>query len=122
MYTRSFSSSYACKVVPRDELGKYFNVFVTPLWNLFPLLPNLGPFIFSAGLLVGIFCLLYYGVPISFVNSSDGQYVDFTVCLIYAFLFYYALSVLLVAFLQREGCEGLRVSARKYLQSTGEYQ
>ena len=122
MYDRSFTSAYACKVVPRNELGKYFNVIVTPIWNLFPLLPNLVPFVLSAGLLIGIFYLLYEFVPISVVNSSDGQYVDLTTCLVFAFLIYYLISMLVVAFLQKEGCEELRESARKYLQKTGNYQ
>jgi len=122
MYNRSFTSAFACKVVPRNELGKYFNVIVTPIWNLFPLLPNLAPFVLSAGLLVGIFYLLYEVVPISVVNSSDGQYVDLTTCLVFAFLIYYVLAMLLVALFQREGCEELRETARKYLQKTGDYQ
>lgn len=116
MYNRSFASAYACKVVPKNELGKYFNVVVTPIWNLFPLLPNLVPFILSAGLLIGIFFLLYEIVPISIVNSSDGQYVDFTRTLLFSLLIYYAVSMLIVAFLQNEGCEELRETARQYLK------
>jgi len=121
MYTwprsKSFSSSYACKAVTTKYSGKVYNVLVAPIWNLFPLANNLAPFLFSVGLLALIFSLNYYLLPIGFWNSDDGQYLDFTRCLLFSLLVYYILSAIITALLVKSGCDDLISLAREYINS-----
>jgi hypothetical protein len=120
MYTwpgrKSFASSYACKAIPKNYSGKLYNVLVAPIWNLFPLLNNVTPFLFSVGLLVVIYVLNYNVLPINVWNSVDGQYVDTERTLLFSLLAYYIISALITAFLLNQGCNDLIDQAKEYLE------
>jgi O-antigen ligase len=111
----SFSSAYACKMYPKNNEGKYINVVVAPVWNLFPLANNILPFLFSISLLVVIYMLLYYSLPIGFWNSTDNQYVDSNRCILTSLITYYVISVVLTAVLHNRGCSDIQEQAREYI-------
>jgi hypothetical protein len=70
---------------------------------------------FSWFLFVAFYILLYYAVPISFLNSSDGQYVSGGRTVIFTIVLYYLVSILLIGVLQDQGCKDLEEQANAYL-------
>jgi hypothetical protein len=107
--SESFTSGFAC------GSEKFNNVIFGPIVNLVPNLPRVFVFIVSWLILLFMFLLVYYVLPISIVNSSDGQYVDTGRSIGFAFLFYYIFSAVLIALLNNKGCSSITDQATAYL-------
>jgi hypothetical protein len=112
-----FASSFACRFLPRSGQSKFANTIISPVWNLFDIS---RPFVlfFSWFLFIAFYILLYYAVPISFLNSSDGQYVSGGRTVVVTIVLYYLVSILLIGVLQDQGCKDLEEQASAYLYST----
>jgi hypothetical protein len=110
----SFSSSYACRFLPRAGKSKFSNVIFGPILNLFDIRRS-GVWVFSLGLFAIIYVLIYYVLPINFVNSTDGQYINQTRAIVSTIVIYYLLSTFLVSFLTDRGCKDLEEQAKAYL-------
>ena len=110
----TFSSSYACRFLPRTGTDKFSNVIIGPVLNLFDI-RRTGVWVFSVGLLASIYVIIYFVLPISFINSSDRQYIDQTRCVVSTIIIYTLLSCFLVSFLTDRGCKALEEQAKAYL-------
>jgi len=112
--SEKFASAYACKFLPRSGNARFQNTFVGPIFNLFDLT---RPFVllFSWFLFFVMFGLVYYVLPIGITNSTDGQYLAVSRCLLTSFILYYVLSIFLVGILSDRGCASLEEQANAYL-------
>lgn len=110
----SFASSYACRFLPRNGRSQFNNVLLSPIFNLFDV-QRTTVWAFSVALLIGTWYLLDRIVPICFLNSVDGQYVDSTRVIISTIILYFVLSAFLISMLGERGCSQLEEQARSYL-------
>jgi hypothetical protein len=112
--SEKFASAYACRFLPRSGNSRFQNTFVGPIFNLFDLT---RPFVllFSWFLFFVLFGLVYYVLPIGLINSTDGQYLAVSRCLLSSFILYYILSIFLVGILSDRGCQSLEEQANAYL-------
>jgi len=113
--TQSFVSSYACKTVPLFGSPKPVNTLFAPIWNLAPLPEQATVAVFSWAFLIILYVLIQNVVPISSLNSSDGQYIDSNRVIISTIVLYYVLSALLVSINVTKGCDALIEQAKSYL-------
>ena len=115
---RAFVSSFACKSLPRTGNSRLWSAFVGPVWNL---LPMPGQFLVSLLSWLGLYGLYYvYSelMPINKLNSTDGRYVNLTVCWSSAVALYYFLSFVLIYVTYTKGCAILIEQADTYLYSS----
>lgn len=110
----SFASSYACRFLPKSGNSKFSNVIFGPVYNLFDF-QRTTVWLFSIGLLLAIWYLLENVVPICFLNSTDGQYIDKTQVYVFTFVLYFVISACLISTLGTQGCQQLEEQAKSYL-------
>jgi hypothetical protein len=82
--------------------------------NLFDI-QRTSVWIFSIAILLGTYYLIDKVVPICFLNSSDGQYIDNTRVIISTIVFYFLLSAIIISTLGERGCSQLEEQAASYL-------
>lgn len=111
---QSFVSSYACRFLPRSGRSKFSNVIFSPIYNLIDI-QRTTVWIFSLALLFGTYYLIHEIVPICFLNSTDGQYIDFTRVVISTIVLYMILSAILISVLGDRACDQLEEQARSFL-------
>jgi hypothetical protein len=110
----SFASSYACRFLPRSGTARFSNVIFSPIYSLLDI-QRTTAWVFSVGLLLGIWYLLENVVPICFLNSRDGQYLDRTRVITFTIVFYMVISAIIISSLGQKGCSDLEEQARSFL-------
>lgn len=90
-----------------DFISKYI---LQPIYNFFNF-DNLLGFAVAWGIVIGIYLILYYKAPTSFLNSTDG-FIDSFRCLLFSLLAYYLIYLLLQMLLN-----GYAVASKKILKS-----
>ena len=113
-----FKSTFACRNVKAyGTVSRFDNVLFNPFRNLFPdfggslLVPVL-----SWGIFLGYYFVIQNQVPICFLNSSDGQYLDSTRVVISSVVFYYLTAMILISFMYKSGCLALKEISNIYIQ------
>lgn len=115
--SEDFSSAFACRILPRTgktSSAVLQNAFLGPILNLFGLQKPTA-FVFAWALLLAIWALVYYVLPVWTWNSSDGQDRNFSRSVLGAFIVYYIVAFFLIAFLSKSGCNSLIEQAKSYL-------
>jgi len=110
----SFASSFACRFLPRNGRSKFSNVVFSPIYNLLDI-QRTTTWVFSLALLFGTWYLIHNIVPICFLNSVDGQYVDPNRVFISTAVVYFLLSAIIISALGDRGCDQLEEQAKAYL-------
>jgi len=113
----TFSSAFACRNLPvyGSSSFRFLSGFEEPIYNLFPNFSKISVFVFSWILLVGLFLLVYYVLPIWHWNSVDGQYVDSTRSILVSCILYIIFASFIVSKLSKTGCDILEQQAMQYL-------
>ena len=110
----SFASSYACRFLPRRGMAKTQNYLLGPIFNLLDF-SKTSSLVVSWSILLGLWVIIYYVLPIGFWNSEDKQYVNVTRSIIYTILAYFAVSFFLISSLMKKGCAALEDQADAFL-------